>query len=99
MRWFGREKTCSLKRFEEGEIRFIRYVLSERPDEKTKEVLEHVEKRRLTGEDIALIIRRIEAVRPVDARGRVDEPDEQRRLLNEINACNRMIKKLKDLLR
>ena len=99
MRWFGREKTYSIKRFEEGEIRFIQYVFSERPDEKTKDVLEHVENRRLTGEDIAYIIRRIEAVRPVDARGRADEPDEQRSLLAEINACNRIIKKLKDLLR
>ena len=99
MRWFGREKTCSLKRFEEGEIRFIHYVFLDCSDEKTKEVLEHVEKRRLTGKDIALIIRRIEAVRPVDARGIEGDPDEHRRLLNEINACNRMIKKLKDLLR
>ena len=99
MRWFGREKTYSIKRFEEGEIRFIQYVFLERTDEKTKEVLEHVEKRRLTGEDIALIIRRIEAVRPVDARGIEGDPDEHRRLLAEINACNRMIKKLKELLR
>lgn len=93
MGWIGREKRYSIKDFRDGEILFLRAVLLEHPDEESAAVLDRLEKQRLSKTDIAYLIRQIKQVRPVDARGTPDDPNEHKNLLNMITRCNLLIKK------
>lgn len=97
MGWLHREKRYSIKDFREGEILFLRALLLDHADEESAAVLERLEKRRFLKTDIAHLILQIKRVRPVDARGTPDDPNEHMNLLNEINRCNLLIRKLEEL--